>query len=182
MTANLESLKRSAYIPGNMRTMILLAVLIVSAPSLLRAPEDPLLPLRFLIGDWIAVDTPPGETGSFTFKLAVQDRLLVRTNEANYAETPERAASHHEDLLIIYIENGALKGDYFDNEGHVIRYAVQSPKPNAVLFISDPSPREPRYRLTYTLASGGILFGSFEIAVGSPEAFKPYLSWKARRR
>jgi len=166
-----------------MQTILLLAVFIASAPFLVRAPEDPLAPLRFLAGDWIAIDTPAGETGSFTFKLAVQDRVLVRSNEANYTATPERAASRHEDLLLIYSENGSLKADYFDSEGHVIRYAVQPRQPNAVVFLSDPGPREPRYRLTYTVASDGVLIGSFEIAPpGSPESFKPYLSWKARRR
>jgi hypothetical protein len=177
-----------------MQTILLLAVFIASAPFVGGAPEDPLAPLRFLVGDWIAIDTPAGETGSFTFTLAVQDRVLVRTNEANYAATQERAASRHEDLLLIYSQDGSLKADYFDSEGHVIRYAVsafttslpkaagpakQPRQPTGVLFLSDPNPREPRY----ILASDGVLGGSFEIApTGSPESFKPYLSWKARRR
>ena len=56
-------------------------------------------------------------------------------------------------------------------------------KPQAVVFVSDPSSREPRYRLTYSMSPDGVLLGSFELAPpGSPDAFKPYLSWKARRR
>jgi len=175
-----------------MQTILLLAVFIASALSVRPAPEDPLAPLRFLVGEWIAIDAPAGETGSFTFRLAVQDRVLVRTNEANYAATPERAASRHEDLLLIYSENGSLRADYFDSEGHVIRYAIVSrfttssakaAVTTGVMFLSDPNPREPRYRLTYIVASDGVLGASFEIAPpGSPESFKPYLSWKARRR
>src|ERR1043166_2486831 len=51
------------------------------------AQTDALSHLRFLVGDWRAVDTPAGETGAFTFKLAVQDHVIVRTNEARYAAT-----------------------------------------------------------------------------------------------
>ena len=55
--------------------------------------------------------------------------------------------------------------------------------PNGVTFISDSNPREPRYRLTYTAEADGALVGTFEVAPpGAPDAFKPYLSWKARRR
>ena len=88
-----------------------------------------------------------------------------------------------DDLLVIYGDNGSLKADYFDSEAHVIRYLVDVRPPNAVVFVSDPNPREPRYRLTYTAAADGVLIGSFDIAApGSPDAFKPYLSWKARKR
>src|SRR5215831_12543167 len=160
---------------------LICALLLLAATAGVRAQSDPIAALRFLIGDWQAIDTAPGETGAFTFKLTVQNHVIVRTNEAIYAATADRPASRHDDLLVIYAENGSLKADYFDNEGHVIRYSVQS-KPQAVVFVSDPSPREPRYRLTYSVGADGVLLGSFELAgPGSPDAFKPYLSWKARR-
>jgi hypothetical protein len=153
------------------------------AAMICSAQADPFSRLRFLVGEWQAVDTRAGESGAFTFKLAVQDHVLIRTNEANYAATAERPASRHDDLLVIYAENGSLRGEYFDSEGHVIRYAVQPRGPNAVAFVSDANPREPRYRLTYSAGPDGALAGSFEIAPpGSPDGFKPYLAWKARRR
>ena len=152
--------------------MLVLAVLLTTAVA--RAQTDPLSSVRFLIGDWQAIDTPPGETGAFTFKLTVQDHLIVRTNEAVYAATPQHPASRHDDLLVIYAENGTLKADYFDSEAHVIRYAVQRRSANAVVFVSDLMPREPRYRLTYTREVEGVLVGSFEVAPpGSPDAFNP---------
>jgi hypothetical protein len=166
-----------------MRRILALTLLIVFAQAVARAQSDPFSSLRFLIGDWEAIDTSPGETGAFTFKLAAQDHIIVRTNEAAYAATAQRPASRHDDVLVIYKENGTLKADYFDSEDHVIRYILQPRSPNVVAFISDPGAREPRYRLTYTAGADGILFGSFEVAApGSPDAFKPYLSWKARRR
>ena len=52
-----------------------------------------------------------------------------------------------------------------------------------MVFVSDPIPREPRYRLTYRAGANGALVGSFEIAApDSPGTFKPYLSWTAARR
>jgi hypothetical protein len=161
----------------------LVLLLVALMPSLAKAQNDPLSPLGFLVGDWIAVDMPTGESGAFTFKNALQNHVLVRTNEANYSATAERPASRHDDLLVVYSENGSLRADYFDSEGHVIRYAVQPRPPDGVVLMSDVNPHEPRYRLTYTHNAAGLLVGSFEVAApGSPDAFKPYLSWKARRR
>ena len=158
---------------------VLLAV-VVSAP--LSAQSDPFARLQFLVGEWVAVETPAGESGSFTFKPDVQGHVIVRTNEANYAATADRPASRHDDLLVVYSENGALKADYFDSEGHVIRYAVTADSDHATL-LSAPDPRQPRYRLSYRRDSSGMLLGTFEVAPpGSPEAFKPYLSWKAKRK
>jgi hypothetical protein len=146
------------------------------------AQQDPFAPLQFLLGDWVAVDTPAGESGSFTFKPGVMGHVIVRTNEANYAATADRAASRHEDLLVVYSEDGALKADYFDSEGHVIRYGVTADTDRAT-FVSAADPRGPRYRLTYRRDAGGVLLGTFEVAApGSPDAFKPYLSWKAKRK
>jgi hypothetical protein len=162
---------------------LVVCAFVLQAAVICSAQPDPFSGLRFLVGEWQAVDTPAGESGAFTFKLAVQDHVLIRTNEADYATAKERPASRHDDLLVIYVENGSLRGDYFDSEGHVIRYAVQPRGQNAVAFVSDANPREPRYRLTYSAESDGVLSGSFEIASpGSPDDFKPYLSWKARRR
>jgi len=165
-----------------MRRRLAAALLLAFARAGLGAQNDPLTGLRFLLGDWRAIDTPAGEAGKFSFKLAVQNHGMVRTNEATYAATAEHPASRHDDLLVIYLDNGSLKADYFDNEGHVIRYAVEPRAANVAVFVSEPSPREPRYRLTYRAEASGVLDGSFEVAPpGSPDGFRPYLSWRARK-
>src|SRR5882672_4957712 len=81
-----------------------------------------LAPVQFLLGDWDAIDTAPGETGGFAFVTGVQGRVIVRTNTAHYAATDRRPESRHDVLMIIYADGTALKADYFDSEGHVIRY------------------------------------------------------------
>ncbi len=159
----------------------IVAALLVAAPAASAQPADPLSALDFLVGRWRAVETPPGERGAVRFSFDVQRHVLVRTNEAVYDATPAHPASRHDDLMVVYVESGAIKADYFDSEGHVIRYVAQA-RPDRVVFVSDPDPKGPRYRLTYELGADRVLKGSFEIAMpNAPDAFAPYLSWKARQ-
>lgn len=89
----------------------------------------------------------------------------------------------HDDLMVIYAEApGSLQADYYDSEGHVIRYAVAASAPGSAVFLSQPSPGAPRYRLTYEPVPDGRVSGRFEIAPpGKPEEFSTYLQWFMRR-
>lgn len=141
-----------------------------------------LIPLTFLLGDWDAVGTPPGESGAFNFSLAVQDRIIVRTSYAKYPAREGRPATRHDDLMVIFVEDDTLKADYFDSEQHVIHYVVQPRGPRDVMFVSEPNASGPRYRLAYTMGGDGLLKGTFEIAApGTPDDFKPSLAWTARK-
>ena len=107
--------------------------------------------------------------------------MIVRTN---YSDTPARggkSASRHDDLMVIYEDAGRVNAEYFDSEGHVVRYVAET-KGGEVVFLSDIKASEPRYRLTYTQASTTTLRGKFDVAPpGQPDAFAPYLSWTARK-
>ena len=160
---------------------VLATIAAVAANLGAQTPPD-LHGLDFLLGDWEAVDMPPGESGAFIFSSAVQGRIIVRTNYAKYPTRDGRPATRHDDLMVIFADDHVLKADYFDSEEHVIHYIVQPKGPRGVVFISDSKPSEPRYRLAYTLGADGMLKGSFEIAApGAPEDFKPYLTWAARK-
>ena len=146
------------------------------------APAD-LRSLRFLLGEWQAINMPAGDSGGFTFAFGVQDRVMTRTNYAKYEARDGRPASRHDDLMVIYVESGAIKADYFDSEQHVIRYLVHQRGDREVTFISEPTPSEPRYRLSYVARADGTLAGQFEIAPpDASDTFKPFLSWTARKR
>jgi hypothetical protein len=161
------------------RACMLALALAASAQAQTR-PE--LSALNFLIGDWDAVELPPGESGAFNFTRAVQDRIIVRTNYAKYPARDGKPASRHDDLMVIFVEGDALKADYFDSEQHVIHYVIQTRGPNNVVFVSEAKADEPRYRLSYVLAPNGHLKGSFEIAApGAPDDFRPMLAWTARK-
>jgi hypothetical protein len=164
------------------RVLLAFAVALALAADARAQASASLAPLEFLLGDWEAVGLPPGESGAFIFSLAVQERIIVRTNYAQYPARDGRPATRHDDLMVIFPENDRLKADYFDSEQHVIRYVISIRGPKDVMFLSELKPSEPRYRLTYTLGSDNVLKGAFDVsAPGAPDDFKPYLTWSARR-
>ena len=144
------------------------------------ASSDPLTPLRFLVGEWQAIATAPGERGGFAFALSVQNHVMTRTNYAVYEANATRPASRHDDFMMIYADADVLKADYVDSEGHAIHYIVSSSRPNEVVFLCAPTAKEPGYRLSYVLMPEGPLKGQFEVAAPGG-AFKQYLAWTARR-
>jgi len=153
----------------------------VAAASL---PKE-LAPLGFLLGGWDGggSGTPGQGSGGTSFATGLQDRVIVRTNFAMMAATDKTPASRHDDLMIIYVDDQrVVRADYYDNEGHVIRYRVTSSGPGRVAFFSEPLADGSVYRLTYESAAGGVVKGSFSVAPAEkPDAFTPYLTWDMRR-
>jgi hypothetical protein len=146
--------------------------------------NSPIIHLQFLSGDWQA-DSDPGEpTGEFAFNYQLQGYVMVRTNHADYPASDERDAFRHEDLMIIYSdEKQSLKADYFDSEGHTIRYIGQINGVNQVVFTSNPEQDAPAFRLSYRLDEQGKLHGTFEMAPPSkPKTFQSYLTWSAHKQ
>jgi hypothetical protein len=145
-------------------------------------------PLQFLVGDWVGEGggSPGQGAGEFSFQPDLQGRILVRKNFAAYPATKDRPASRHDDLTIVYRESegGPLKAIYFDNEGHVINYAVTAPSgKDSVELLSDASPSGPRFRLTYSKAGADAVGIRFEMAPpGKPDAFSTYIEAKAKRK
>jgi hypothetical protein len=170
--------------------MMLIAAVVLGAGTLtpvLAARLPPALaPLEFLTGDWegSGSGTPGQGQGGTTFAPGLQDRVLIRTNVAITAASGTTPASRHDDLMIVYVdERGAVRADYYDNEGHVIRYAVTSPRPGQAVFTSDATAAGPQYRLTYDARPSGVVSGTFAIAPpGKPGAFSPYLTWEMKRK
>ena len=143
-------------------------------------------PYRFLVGDWIGEGGgDPGKgSGSFSFAFDLQQTVLVRKNHADYPATNDRAAYSHDDLMIVYFERDSSRAIYFDNEGHIIHYSVESgPGSDSIIFVSDLNPVAPRYRLTYVKVSEDSLKLAFEIAPpGNPAAFTRYIEATAHRK
>ncbi len=144
-----------------------------------------LAPLEFLLGDWEGGGggTPGQSQGGTSFAPSLQDRVIIRTNFAVTAATGTTPASRHDDLMIVYAdERGAVRADYYDNEGHVIRYTVTAPRPGRAVFTSAAAAGVPQYRLTYDAGPSGLVSGTFAIAPpDKPGAFTPYLTWEMKR-
>jgi hypothetical protein len=145
-------------------------------------------PLEFLLGEWIGEGGgAPGQgAGGFSFLPDLQQKILVRKNHAEYPATKDRPAFRHDDLTIVYQQPGTdrLRALYFDNEGHVIEYAVEaSGDRSTVQFLSEPAPSTPRYRLTYRRTGDETVAIKFEIsAPGKPDSFSTYIEAGARRK
>lgn len=166
----------------------ILAVSLSSRQSLAQQPKEPNWDsFRFLLGEWVGEGTgAPGEgSGSFSFTFDLQGKTLVRKNSADYPAIKDKQAYSHTDLMVIYREaDDSLKAIYFDNEGHVIHYAVNFSKDqNTLTFLSDPSPTSPRFRFIYSKAAPDKLKLEFDIAPpGKPEAFSKYVEGSAHRK
>jgi hypothetical protein len=144
-------------------------------------PPGELEPFSFLIGEWSASGSgqPGVGTGTAVFSRGLQDRVIVRTSYAEYAAAPDKAGSRHDDLMVIYTQSGVVRADYYDSEGHVIRYSGSSAGPGQAVFVSEAVAGEPRFRLSYLL-EGAVLKGEFAIALpAAPQAFKAYLTWES---
>jgi hypothetical protein len=140
-------------------------------------------PLTFLLGEWETPGQAGGPNGRAVFATSLQNTIIIRTSFAEYPASADRPASRHDDLMVIYVASrGGVRADYYDNEGHLIRYSVTSPRAGEASFISEPVAGQPRFRLTYRLRADGVLAGEFAMAPpGQPDAFASYLAWESRK-
>ena len=134
---------------------------------------------QFLIGKWVGEGKgQPGQgSGYFTFSFDLQKRVLVRKSHTTFPKTKERPASSHDDIMIVYQDNGKTKAVYFDNEGHQINYTAEFAKDSSsISFVSDIIPNSPRFRLVYEKLPNGKINNKFEIASpNKPEEFSKYI-------
>lgn len=160
----------------------MLPVATIQAP----APQlDPMAFLRLLEGEWTGEGSgQPGEaSGGCTFRFELSGKAFVRRNWADYPATKARPAFRHDDLLVVSATPSGVRAVYWDSEGHRIDYSVSTPEPGVIIFLGDAQPGAPRFRLTYRATGKDALSLAFDLAPpGQPEAFKPYLQAKLRRK
>jgi hypothetical protein len=167
---------------------VVLGILLATTASGAEADNDPWAPFRFLIGEWTGEGTgQPGQgSGSFVLQPELEGKVLVRRNHNEIPRGTNRPPAIHEDLMVVYPgEKGQpAKAIYWDNEGHVIQYTVNpSPDRRSLVFLSQLTPSQPRFRLTYTDQGLDRVTITFAIAPpGKPEEFKTYLEGSARRK
>jgi hypothetical protein len=140
--------------------------------------------LDSLAGEWVGAGTgAPGEgAGGFTFQRELQGKVLVRRNFAEYPPMNSRPAYRHDDLMVIYGDANASRADYWDNESHVIRYAVTtSPDGCTITFESSRSATEAAFKLTYTIKSPDEVSIGFQIAPPGKD-FGNYITASAKRK
>jgi hypothetical protein len=139
---------------------------------------------KIVIGDWTGAGSgDPGKgSGGFSFKPDLQGSVLVRKSHSEYPATQGRPATVHDDLMIVYAEQGRTRAIYFDNEGHVINYTPSfSPDGRTLNLVSDSAPNTPTFRLTYASTEPDVLRINFEIASPGTSPLKSYVSGVVHR-
>jgi len=141
---------------------------------------------QFLIGSWNAAGRgEPGEgAGGFSFAFDLQKRVIIRKSHTDYPAAGNRPAFAHDDLMIVYLLGAQFRADYYDNEGHVIHYAIEfSGDGRTCTLVSDLTAAQPRFRLTYSQMKANEVAIKFEIAPpNDPEKFKVYVEGTAQKK
>jgi hypothetical protein len=136
-----------------------------------------------LIGDWVGEGSgQPGQGGgTFSFSFDLDNKIILRKSHSEYPSAEGKSVIVHDDLMIIYPDpaGNPVKAIYFDNEGHIINYAV-SYQDNVIVLTSDKITNSPVFRLVYTLLDTGTINTRFEISQDG-EKFSPYIEGKSKR-
>jgi hypothetical protein len=137
-----------------------------------------------LIGDWLGEGSGvPGQGGgTFSFKLDLEGKILVRKSHSEYPAAADKARVIHDDLMIVYPDRSGdpAKAIYFDNEGHTINYAIAYADKKIVL-TSEKNPPLPVFRLTYTLLDDETVNTEFAMSKDG-EKFATYIEGKSKRK
>jgi hypothetical protein len=136
-------------------------------------------PYTYLVGEWSGdgKGNPGQGSGIATFSYDLNRHALVRKNHTEFPATNGRPAAVHDDLMVIYYEQGTgMRALYADNESHVIHYTVRAAG-DTIEFLGDKNPAAPRFRLTYIRTGERTADLSFDMAMpNAPDAFRHYLT------
>jgi hypothetical protein len=138
---------------------------------------------QWLVGEWLGEGSGvPGQgSGSFSFQFDLDKNVLVRKSHSEYPAAEGKPPVVHDDLLIVYADAAGVpaRAIYFDNEGHVIEYALACAD-RVVVFTSEKTPGMPVFRLTYTRLDDDTVNTEFAVSQGD-EKFTTYVAGKSRR-
>jgi hypothetical protein len=189
MLVRMKSLIRSLVLA----TCVLPAAAQTPAP----ATPDPLAPLNFLLGNWIAATGATGSSGgqivgTYTFSRDLGGHAMQRTGTVAACKGPQDFDCNHHDQLTIFPDANALAAHhssllalYLDNEGHVIYYTISLPDPHTAIFDSQGPKTAPKFRLSYHLEGTGpkaVMSGKFQFAPPGSDDFHSYLEWSGSKQ
>ncbi len=139
---------------------------------------------NWLIGEWVGEGSgEPGQGGGkFSFKLDLDQNILVRKSHSEYPAKDGKPKVIHDDLMIVYLDYTGVpsKAIYFDNENHTINYTITYDEKSIVL-TSEKIQNVPIFRLTYTLLDNKMVNTKFEMSQDG-EKFMTYIEGKSNKK
>ena len=164
---------------------LLLCLPAAFAPAQTAPPAaDPLAALGFLEGTWDAQARGSGaaSVGTYSFSRELGNHILARHSTVpGTCKGPATFDCEHGDLLYIYADapGAPLSAIYFDNEGHVIHYAVTTPTATEAIFLS--SEPGPQFQLVYE-RKAATLSGKFQMRMPGQADWHSYLEWSGPKK
>jgi hypothetical protein len=138
---------------------------------------------NWILGAWKGdgSGTPGQGEGTFAFSFDLNGAVLVRRGHTDFPATQNKPVATHEDLMVVYLDpsSAQAKAVYFDNEGHVINYAM-SWLDNSIVFTSEKVGNMPAFRLTYTPLDKDTMDTAFDMSQDG-KTFVTYIEGKSRR-
>lgn len=170
-----------------MKWLLVVASLCIASPAFAQsALKLPLAPLGFLLGNWKSDDGKVADTGG-TAKggslISAQSDgwALLRQDHTELFDKDGKPAGGFHQTMVIYSDNGAVRADYVDGEGHAIHYVSAEITPEKSVIFSSAPGQGPVFRLRYDLQGPGVMMVSFGMVPPGQSEFHPIATGTLRK-
>ena len=170
-----------------MRLITASAILLLATPALAAPTLKPALaPVAFLVGTWVSGEGKVADTGgkskggSLMTVESDGSAILRRDHTETFDRAGKPAGSFHQTMLI-YPDNGGLKADYVDGEGHAIHYISATVTPGKSVTFASAAGQGPVFRLTYEAQSPDVLAITFGMTPPGQSEFRPIATGTLKR-
>jgi hypothetical protein len=162
-----------------MKWIAVVSVLAFVSPAMAQATlKPPLAPLNFLVGNWEGDDGKVADTGGTSkggsiISAESDGNALLRVDHTELFDKAGKPAGGFHQTMLIYPDNGAIRADYVDGEGHTIHYVASEITAGKSVTFSSPPKEFPVFRLRYELRAPGTLAVSFSMVPPGQTEFRP---------
>ncbi|HUO03164.1 MAG TPA: hypothetical protein VMU31_10325 [Rhizomicrobium sp.] len=170
-----------------MKWLWVIASLCIASPAFAQgALKPPLAPLGFLLGNWISDDGKVADTGGTSKGGSLIDArsdgwaLLRQDHTELFDKAGKPAGSFHQSMMI-YSDNGAIRADYVDGEGHAIHYVSAEIVPGKSVVFSSAPGQGPAFRLRYDVETPDVMMVSFAMIPPGQSEFHPIATGTLRK-
>jgi hypothetical protein len=153
--------------------------LALALPAMAQAAlKPPMAPLNFLVGNWNSGDGKVADTGGTSKGGSVMSAqsdgwAILRQDHTELFDKAGKPAGGFHQTMVIYPDNGAIRADYVDGEGHAIHYVASEVVAGKSVTFSSPAKEFPVFRLRYELRAPGTLAVSFGMVPPGQTEFRP---------